>query len=81
MLGLGAENAIRPFVIGRKNWMFCDSPRSAHSSAILYRLCETAMANKIEPQEYLFQLFEKLPLIDSTDSDALEQLLPWNIAV
>jgi transposase len=75
-----AENAIRPFVIGRKNWLFCDSPKGAHASAVIYSLCETAMANKIEPQEYLFQLFEKLPRIDSTDRKALEQLLPWNIA-
>ena len=74
-----AENAIRPFVIGRKNWLFCDSPKGAHASAVIYSLCETAMANKIEPQDYLFQLFEKMPRIDSTDRKALEQLLPWNI--
>ena len=74
-----AENAIRPFVIGRKNWMFCDSPKGAHASAVIYSLCETAMANSIEPQDYLYQLFEKLPQIDSTDRKALEQLLPWNI--
>lgn len=75
-----SENAIRPFVIGRKNWLFCDSPKGAHASAVIYSLCETAMANKIEPQDYLFQLFEKLPRIDSTDHKALEQLLPWNIS-
>ncbi len=74
-----AENAIRPFVVGRKNWMFYDSPKGAHASAAIYSLCETAKANNIEPQNYLFQLFEKLPRIDSTDRKALEQLLPWNI--
>ena len=74
-----AENAIRPFVIGRKNWLFCDSPKGAHASAAIYSLCETAKANNIEPQDYLFQLFEKLPRIDSTDRKSLEQLLPWNI--
>ncbi|RDG28620.1 IS66 family transposase [Oceanispirochaeta sp. M1] len=74
-----AENAIRPFVIGRKNWLFCDTPGGAHASAIIYSLCETAKANNVEPQEYLYQLFEKLPTIDSSDLKALGNLLPWNI--
>lgn len=76
-----AENAIRPFVIGRKNWLFCDTPGGAHASAIIYSLCETAKANNVEPQNYLYQLFEKLPTIDSSDPKALETLLPWNISL
>jgi hypothetical protein len=44
-----AENAIRPFVIGRKAWLFSGSPRGAHASATLYTLVETAKANNLEP--------------------------------
>ncbi len=58
-------NAIRPFVIGRRNWLFSGSPRGAHSSATLYSLIETARANSIEPYRYLRYLFTKLPLAES----------------
>jgi len=76
-----AENSIRPFVIGRKNWVFFDTPRGAHASAILYSLIETAKANQLEPQNYLYHLFERLPLIESQDPSSLEALLPWNIKI
>ena len=56
------EQAIRPFVIGRKNWLFSGSPRGATASALLYSLIETAKANGPEPYWYLHELFEKLPL-------------------
>ena len=56
------EQAIRPFVIGRKNWLFSGSPRGAAASALLYSLIETAKANGCEPYSYLRELFEKLPL-------------------
>ena len=56
------ERAIRPFVIGRKNWLFSGSPRGATASAALYSLIETAKANRREPYLYLRDLFEKLPL-------------------
>jgi transposase len=56
------ENAIRPFVVGRKNWLFSGSPRGAHASATLYSLIETAKVNGIEPYRYLRYLFTKLPL-------------------
>ena len=55
------ENAIRPFVIGRKNWLFSGSPRGAAASATLYSLIETAKANGLEPYWYLRKLFEGLP--------------------
>jgi len=74
-----AERAIRPFVVGRKNWLFSDSPRGAHASAVMYSLIETAQANGLNPQEYLYRVFEELPTISEGDSDALERLLPWNI--
>jgi transposase len=56
-----AENAIRPFAVGRKNWLFAGSPAGARSSAILYSLVETAKANGLEPYRYLRFLFERLP--------------------
>ena len=55
------EQAIRPFVVGCKNWLFSGSPRGAAASATLYSLIETAKANGLEPYWYLRELFEKLP--------------------
>ncbi len=72
-----AENAIRPFVIGRKGWMFSGSPRGARASATLYSLVETAKANNLEPWAYLNYLFEKLPAAKS--EQALLALLPQNL--
>ena len=71
-----AENAIRPFVIGRKNWLFSHSQRGAKASASLYSLIETAKANGKEPYQYLSWLFEKLPGADMEDAEAL---MPWNM--
>jgi transposase len=69
-----AENAIRPFVVGRKNWLFCDTVAGAEASARLYSLLETARANKLNPFEYLKTLFEKLPYAETEDQ--LRFLLP-----
>jgi transposase len=71
------ENAIRPFVIGRKGWLFSDSVRGVKSSANLYSIIETAKANGLEPYAYLTHLFAKLPV--SHTADEYEKLLPWNI--
>jgi transposase len=49
-----AENAIRPFVIGRKNWLFCDTQAGAHASANLYSIIETAKANGLEPHALVY---------------------------
>lgn len=68
-----AENAIRPFVIGRKNWLFSGTPKGARSSAALYSLIETAKACDLEPYAYLRYLFEKLP---TTPRAARKELLP-----
>jgi transposase len=70
-----AENAIRPFVIGRKNWLFSDTPKGAQASAHLYSLIETAKANNIEPYTYLCKVFEKLPKAESENE--IQALLPW----
>lgn len=72
-----AENAIRPFVIGRKNWLFSTSPKGATASANLYSLMETAKANGLEPSAYLKEVFTKLPLAESVED--IEALLPWAI--
>lgn len=72
-----AENAIRPFVIGRKAWLFADTPKGAHASGIFYSLIETAKANEIEPYAYLRYIFKALPYADTVDK--LEALLPWNV--
>ena len=71
-----AENAIRPFVIGRKNWLFGGTPEGAAASALFYSLIETAKANKLEPHPYLRFIFEKLPT--ATTLEDYEALLPWN---
>jgi transposase len=73
----GAENGIRPFVIGRKNWLFADTVKGAQASARIYSVIETAKANGHEPYAYLSRLFDRLPQADS--DDALDALLPWNL--
>jgi transposase len=71
------ENAIRPFAIGRKNWLFSDSQKGADASAMLYSMIETAKANNIEPYQYLRAVFTKLPQAESVKD--IEKLFPWNI--
>jgi transposase len=68
------ENSIRPFVIGRKNFLFCDTVAGANASANLYTVIETAKANKIEPYASLRTVFTELPLARSVDE--IEALLP-----
>lgn len=70
------ENAIRPFVIGRKAWLFSGSPRGAHASAVLFSLVETAKASGWEPYAYLDWLFRRFPAAE-TEED-IEALLPTN---
>ena len=71
------ENAIRPFVIGRKNWMFADTVRGAEASANLYSVIETTKANGIEPYAYLRHVFAELP--KATKLEDIEALLPDRI--
>ena len=72
-----AENAIRPFVVGRKAWLFADTPNGARASAIHYSLIETAKANGLEPYEYLREILARLPYAETVEQ--MEALLPWNI--
>jgi hypothetical protein len=69
-------NAIRPFVIGRRNWLFSDTQSGAAASANLYSLIESAKANGVEPHAYLTHLFTQLPA--ATSAEHFEALLPWN---
>ena len=73
-----AERSIKPFVIGRKNWLFANTAKGAEASATIYSLVETAKENGLNPQPYLTYLFEQLPNIDQTDPAALERLLPFS---
>ncbi|WP_035245724.1 IS66 family transposase [Desulfogranum mediterraneum] len=71
------ENAIRPFAVGRKNWLFAGNPKGAEASAAIYSLIETAKANGIEPYSYLRHIFEALPVAQSLED--YEAMLPWNV--
>ncbi len=74
-----SERSIKPFVIGRKNWLFSNTPRGAKASATIYSIIETAKENGLNPFAYLTWLFEELPqLADPTDPGALDNLLPWS---
>ena len=73
----GAENAIRPFVVGRKNFLFSVSVKGVEASANLYSLIETAKANGLEPYAYMRCLFAQLPKAESVKE--IEALLPGNI--
>ena len=68
------ENAIRPFAIGRKNWLFSRSTAGAHASANLYSLIETAKGRGIEPHAYLRRIFKELPLAATVED--IDALLP-----
>lgn len=72
-----AERAIRPFAIGRKNWMFSKSQAGAKASANLYSLIETAKANELNAYDYLEHIFKALPNAESVAQ--IEALLPWNV--
>jgi hypothetical protein len=74
------ERDIRPFVMGKRAWNFCDTPQGGQASAVLYSIVRCAKANGLEPYRYLRELFEKLPAIPPEDADAIEALLPWRVS-
>lgn len=73
-----AERSIKPFVISRKNFLFCKTPSGAKATATVFSLIETAKANSLDPFKYLVYIFEKLSQDEDYD---LEQLMPWTKAV
>jgi transposase len=73
------ERSIKPFVIGRKNWLFAFTPRGAKASAAIYSVIETAKENGLHPFKYLTYLFEQLPqLADLQETQSLEPFMPWS---
>ena len=73
------ENAIRPIVVGRKNWLFCDTQAGANASVIIFTLLETAKANGLNPESYLNHLLTVLPERFAADPLAVtDDLMPWN---
>ncbi|RBP66771.1 transposase IS66-like protein [Alkalibaculum bacchi] len=74
-----AENSIRPFAIGRKNWLFADTTKGADASAAIYSIVETAKANNLNVFTYLEYLLMYMPDTDyQGDPEALEDLMPWS---
>jgi transposase len=71
------ENSIRPFVIGRKAWLFSDTPAGANASAVIYSLLQTAKANGHEPYAWLRRVMRDLPAAQTVEE--IEALLPWNL--
>jgi hypothetical protein len=71
------ENAIRPFAVGRRSWLFMDTQTGARASANLYSLVGTCRANGVEPHAYFDYLYTHLP--EATTIEQLEALLPWNV--
>jgi hypothetical protein len=70
-----AERGVKPLVLGRKNWLFCNTPKGAESSVIMYSIVETAKANGLNPYCYIEYLLDTLPNIRSNE---IANLLPWS---
>lgn len=74
-----AENAIRPFAIGRKNWLFCNSEAGGNAVANAYSIVETAKANDLDVLKYLEYILRRLPTAEGNFTDEfLEKLTLWN---
>ena len=74
-----AEQAIRPFCVGRNNWKLIDTINGANASAIIYSIVETAKANELNIYKYLKYLLTEIPQhMDETGTDFIEDLLPWS---
>jgi transposase len=73
-----AERSIRPFVIGRRNWLFSATPKGARASSVIYSIIGTAKENGLKPFDYLKHIFESMPNITDEEYDSL---LPWSKAL
>ena len=71
-----AERSIKPFVMGRKNWLFANTPAGAQSSAVIYSLIETAKENQLDPYRYLLWVLRSAPALSQYDEFWAEKLLP-----
>lgn len=72
------ERSIRPFTIGRKNWLFMNTVKGANSSSAIYSLIESAKMNNLKPYDYINYVLEKAPLIDFNDENQISQLMPYS---
>ena len=72
-----AERTVKPFVIGRKNWLFCNTPQGAEASCIIYSIVETAKLNNLIPYEYMKYLLDEMPG-KRLNEEELKRLLPWS---
>jgi transposase len=72
-----AENAIRPFALGRKAWLLADTSRGARASVTSYSLVETANANSLEPSKYIQHVLDRIAEADTLEKP--EALLPWSV--
>ena len=80
MSNILAENAIRPFVCGRKSWLFSDTPKGAKASAMYYSLTESSKANNLEPYDYLHRMLKRLPYAETVeDFEALSVAVEYSI--
>ena len=73
----GAENAIRPFAVGRKRWLFSDTPKGTHASSTHHSLVKTAKTNGLNPDQYYQYTLAKMPYTETIED--WEALLPWNV--
>ena len=73
-----AERSIKPFVMGRKNWLFANTPGGAQASAVIYSLIETAKENGLDPYRYLLWILQNAPGLSETDEAWAEQFTPAN---
>ena len=73
-----AERSMKPFVMGRKNWLFANTPGGAQASSVIYSLIETAKENGLDPYRYLLWLLQNAPQLSETDEAWAEKLLPAN---
>lgn len=74
----GSERAIKPFVIGRKNWMMCNTSKGANASATIYSIVETAKANGLSVEKYLIYLMDVLSNLEDKSDDMLIKYMPWS---
>ena len=76
------ENAIRPIVVGRKNWLFCDTQAGANASVAIFSVLETAKANGLNPEAYLNHILTMLPeRFGKNPEAAIDDLMPWDASI
>jgi len=72
------ENSVRPFALGRRNWLFCNTVNGANASAIIYSIIESAKANALKPFEYIKFILETMP---NSTTGKIDELLPWSKSI